>query len=58
MTAEYAVEQWCTDTSYPQQLAGAELLATARVLAAVSSGDAAVMATVAPAATAIQRPAA
>ena len=44
MTAEYAVEQWCLNTSYPQQRAGAELLAAARVLAAVSRGDPAVMA--------------
>jgi len=45
MTAEYAVEQWCTDTSYPQQRAGVELSAAARVLTAVGRGDEAVMAT-------------
>lgn len=44
MTAQYAVEQWCTDTSYPQQRAGDAVVSAARVLAAVSRGDAAVMA--------------
>ncbi len=38
MTAEYAVEQWCSDTSAPQQGAGEALLTTAKVLAAVSRG--------------------
>ena len=50
MTAEYAVEQWCTDTSYPQQRAGDELVVAAGVLAAVSRGDAAVMTTLVTAA--------
>ena len=36
--AEYDVDQWCTDTAYPQRRAGAELLAAAAVLAAVSRG--------------------
>ncbi len=43
MTAEYAVQQWSTDTSYPQQRAGDAVVAAARVLAAVSRGDAAMM---------------
>lgn len=44
MPAEYDVDRWCADTAYPQQRAGAELLAAAVVLAAVSRGDSAVLA--------------
>ena len=44
LTAEYAVDHWCTDTAYPQQRAGAELLAAALVLVAVSRGSSVAMA--------------
>jgi len=44
MAAEYDVDLWCADTAYPQLRAGAELLAAAVVLAAVSRGDSAVLA--------------
>lgn len=43
--AEYDVELWCADTAYPQRRAGPEVLAAAVVLAAVSQGDSAVLAT-------------
>lgn len=43
MAAEYDVDLWCANTAYPQRRAGAELLATAVVLAAVSRGDSAVL---------------
>lgn len=41
---EYDADLWCADTAYPQQRAGADLLAAAVVLAAVSRGDSAVLA--------------
>jgi len=43
MAADYDVDLWCADTAYPQRRAGAELLAAAMVLAAVSRGDSAVL---------------
>jgi len=45
MAAQYDVDLWCADTAYPQRRAGAELLATAVVLATVTRGDSAVLAT-------------
>jgi hypothetical protein len=42
--AQYDVDLWCADTAYPQRRAGAELLAVAVVLAAVSRGDSGVLA--------------
>lgn len=44
LTAGHAVEHWCDDTNYPLQQVGADLLAAARLLAAVSHQDPATMA--------------
>ena len=44
MTAELVVDNWCTDTSYPQQRAGQDVWAAAGVLAAVSRQDPGAMA--------------
>lgn len=44
LTAEYAVEQWCSDTGYPLHRVGVELVNAAGVLASVSRGDTRLMA--------------